>query len=558
MPSLTSGWPNLACSLAMRRWQAIASSPPPPSAKPFTAAITGFPHVSSRRSTAWPRSARALPSNGPCWARSPMSAPATKALGPAPVRIAPRISSPVARRSATSASSAITWSFSALSLSGRLMVINATPSLISKRRVWYSMRKSYHENAECGMRSAECECGPRFPVRPSNYTPHSALRISFLLMPVQAIAWTPSGAVRIVDQRALPEAHIERDLESVAAMVEAIRTLQVRGAPLIGIAAAMGLVAGLRDERGAPRERFLARVEELAAPLAAARPTAVNLRWALGRLPRVAAQAPGDGAAPWDRLESQATAIWEEDRAMCRRIGEAGLPLVPDGAAVLTHCNAGALATGGIGTALAPIYLAHEAGRRVHVYVDETRPVLQGARLTAWELAHAGIRCTVIADAAAGALMRQARVDLVLVGADRIAANGDFANKIGTYALAVLARHHGVPFYCAAPSSTIDPALADGDGIPIEQRGPEEGKTLAGRPVAPAAAAALNPAFDVTPARYVSGVVTDRGLEQPPFGDGGGRRGGAPPSPWWEAPRAPRRKPGGRPPSGGAVPGGAR
>ena len=177
-----------------------------------------------------------------------------------------------------------------------------------------------------------------------------------------------------------------------------------------------------------------------------------------------------------------------------------------------------ALATGGIGTALAPVYLAHEAGRRVHVYVDETRPVLQGARLTAWELAHAGIRCTVIADAAAGALMRQAQVDLALVGADRIAANGDFANKIGTYALAVLALHHGVPFYCAAPSTTIDATLADGDGIPIEQRPVEEVKTLAGRPIAPAAAGALNPAFDVTPARYVTGYLMERGIVKPPFG----------------------------------------
>src|SRR5207249_962213 len=298
-------------------------------------------------------------------------------------------------------------------------------------------------NAECGVRSVNAGLASPCDLPITLRIPHSALRISFLRMPVQAIAWTPSGAVRIVDQRALPEAHIERDLESAAAMAEAIRTLQVRGAPLIGIAAAMGLVAGLRDERGAPRERFLARVEQLAAPLAAARPTAINLRWALDRMRRVAAQAPGEGAALWDRLKSEATAIWEEDRAMCRSIGEAGLPLVPDGAAVLTHCNAGALATGGIGTALAPVYLAHEAGRRVHVYVDETRPVLQGARLTAWELAHAGIRCTVIADAAAGALMRQAEVDLTLVGADRIAANGDFANKIGTYALAVLGLDQG-------------------------------------------------------------------------------------------------------------------
>jgi len=341
-------------------------------------------------------------------------------------------------------------------------------------------------------------------------------------MPVQAIAWSPSGAVRIVDQRALPETKVERDLETGDAVADAIRTLQVRGAPLIGITAAMGLVAGTRDLRAAPRDRFLAGLDELVRLLGVTRPTAVNLRWALDRMARVAAETPGGwgGAAIWERLQAEATAIWEEDRAMCRRIGEAGLPLVPDGAKVLTHCNAGALATGGIGTALAPIYLAHDAGRRVHVFVDETRPVLQGARLTAWELVHAGIPCTVIADAVSGSLMRQAQVDLVIVGADRIAANGDFANKIGTYSLAVLALHHGVPFYCAAPSTTIDAALADGDGIPIEQRGPEEVKTIAGRPVAPAAAAALNPAFDVTPARYVSAFVTDRGLEQPPFGDG--------------------------------------
>jgi len=320
-------------------------------------------------------------------------------------------------------------------------------------------------------------------------------------MSVQAIAWSPSGAVRIVDQRALPEARIERDLDSVEAVADAIRTLQVRGAPLIGIAAAMGLVAALRGERGAPRADFLARVAALVPVLAATRPTALNLRWALDRMARVASETAGEGAALWERLHAEATAIWEEDRAMCRRIGEAGLPLFPDGTKVLTHCNAGALATGGIGTALAPIYLAHEAGRRVQVFVDETRPVLQGARLTAWELTHAGIPCTVIADAVAGSLMRAAGVDLVIVGADRIAANGDFANKIGTYSLAVLARHHGVPFYCAAPSSTIDGTLADGAGIPIEQRPAEEVKTLAGRHIAPAAAAALNPAFDVTPAR---------------------------------------------------------
>src|SRR5438034_725861 len=317
--------------------------------------------------------------------------------------------------------------------------------------------------------------------------PRSVFRVMFRSMSVQAIAWSPTGAVRIIDQRALPEARLERDLEGAEAVAEAIRTLQVRGAPLIGIAAAMGLVAGTRELRGAPREQFLARLGQLVELLAAARPTAVNLRWALDRMASVAAALSGDGSALWERLQAEATAIWEEDRAMSRRIGEAGLPLVPDGAKVLTHCNAGALATGGIGTALAPIYLAHEAGRTLHIFVDETRPVLQGARLTAWELSHAGIRCTLIADAAAGSLMRQAKVDLVLVGADRIAVNGDFANKIGTYPLAVLARHHGVPFYCAAPSSTIDASLQDGDGIPIEQRSPDEVKTVAGRPAAPEA-----------------------------------------------------------------------
>jgi methylthioribose-1-phosphate isomerase len=337
-------------------------------------------------------------------------------------------------------------------------------------------------------------------------------------MTVQAIAWSPSGAVRIIDQRALPEVQVERDLETAEAVADAIQTLQVRGAPLIGIAAAMGLVAGTRALRAGSREVLLARLAELAARLAATRPTAVNLRWALDRMLRVAQQTQGGAAALWERLQIEASAIWEEDRAMCRRIGEAALPLVPDGATVLTHCNAGALATGGIGTALAPIYLAHEAGRHVAVFVDETRPLLQGARLTAWELAHAGVPCTLIADGAAGSLMRQAKIDIVIVGADRIAANGDFANKIGTYSLAVLALHHGVPFYCAAPSSTIDCALADGDAIPIEQRAPDELKTLAGRLVAPAGVAALNPAFDVTPARYVTGFVTDRGVQRPPFG----------------------------------------
>lgn len=337
-------------------------------------------------------------------------------------------------------------------------------------------------------------------------------------MPIQAISWSPSGAVRIIDQRALPEAEITRDLESAEAVADAIRTLQVRGAPLIGIAAAMGLVAAMREHRTVPRAAFLDRLKQRATLLGAARPTAVNLRWALDRMFKTAEATAGDGGDLWERLRAEAAAIWEEDRAMCRRIGEHGLSILSDGANVLTHCNTGALATGGIGTALAPIYLAHEQGRRVHVYVDETRPLLQGSRLTAWELLHAGISCTLITDATAATLMRQAKVDTVLVGADRICGNGDFANKIGTYGLAVLARHHGVPFYCAAPWSTVDASLADGDLIPIEQRAPGEVTELAGRPIAPAGTPALNPAFDVTPARYVTGFITDRGIVQPPFG----------------------------------------
>jgi methylthioribose-1-phosphate isomerase len=340
-------------------------------------------------------------------------------------------------------------------------------------------------------------------------------------MTIQAITWSPSGAVRIVDQRALPDTVVHRELETIDDAAGAIRTLQVRGAPLIGIAAAMGLVAGLRDARRSvgARDAFLARLRKAAACLAETRPTAINLRWALTRMIAIAERTHGDAAAVWERLRVEATAIWEEDRAMCRRIGEAGLPLLLDGANVLTHCNAGALATGGIGTALAPIYLAHEAGRRVHVYVDETRPVLQGARLTAWELSEAGVPCTLLVDGAAGTLLRDARVDLVLVGADRIAANGDFANKVGTYPVAVLARQHGVPFYCCAPSSTIDPTTPGGEAIPIEARAADEVKSIAGRPIAPRAVQAFNPAFDVTPARYVTGFITERGIVHPPFLD---------------------------------------
>ena len=335
-------------------------------------------------------------------------------------------------------------------------------------------------------------------------------------MPIQAISWSPSGAVRIIDQRALPEAEITRDLESAESVADAIRQLQVRGAPLIGITAAMGLVAGLREQRAASRGEFLTRLQELAGMLVTTRPTAVNLRWALDRMRRVAEATSGDGSDLWERLRVEATTIWEEDRAMCRKIGEHGLTILPDGANVLTHCNTGALATGGIGTALAPIYLAHEQGRRVHVYVDETRPLLQGSRLTAWELRHAGVPSTLITDATAGTLMRQARVDVILVSADRICATGDFANKIGTYGLAVLAKHHEVPFYVAAPVSTLDPDCPDGGAIPVERRRAEEVVSLGGVAVAPEGVEVENRAFDVTPASLVTAYVTEEGVARSP------------------------------------------
>jgi len=335
---------------------------------------------------------------------------------------------------------------------------------------------------------------------------------------VHAVRWADGReAVRIVDQRLLPERFVERELQTLDDVCEAITTLAVRGAPAIGIAGAMGLAVAVQREASGDRARFDACVSDAAARIRETRPTAVNLPWALARAVDAARRAPGDAAAALEALRDEATRILEEDRAMCRRIGECGLPLVPDGARVLTHCNAGALATGGIGTALAPVYLAALEGRRVQVWADETRPLLQGSRLTAWELARAGIPVTVIADAMAAALMRTRQVDLVLVGADRIAANGDVANKIGTYALAVLARHHGIPFYVAAPSSTIDAATPTGDAIEIEQRDGDEIRRGFGRPTAPADAAVWNPAFDVTPAALITGIITDVALHRPPF-----------------------------------------
>lgn len=340
--------------------------------------------------------------------------------------------------------------------------------------------------------------------------------------PPETIRWSEDEAgLVILDQTELPERRQERELRTLEEVAEAIRSLRVRGAPLIGITAAMGVAAlarrAVREEPEVTLDVLRARIDRWCERLEETRPTAVNLAWALRRM-RGAVDRDGDGAeALADRLHEEAERIREEDRAMCRRIGEHAVELLRDGGTAVTHCNAGALATGGIGTALAPLYVAHERGWKFRVFADETRPLLQGSRLTAWELSQAGIDVTVVADGMAGALMERERPDLVLVGADRIAANGDVANKIGTYGLAVLARHHGVPFYVLAPTSTVDLELASGEEIPIEHRSADEIRRGFGALTAPEDVAAWSPAFDVTPAAMVEAIVTERGVCRPPY-----------------------------------------
>jgi methylthioribose-1-phosphate isomerase len=320
------------------------------------------------------------------------------------------------------------------------------------------------------------------------------------------IAWS-SGSIRILDQNALPVEERYVELTSLEDVARAIETLAVRGAPLIGIAAAYGvaLAVGTRGSGEAGKV-----ISEAVARLQRTRPTAVNLHAALARMQRLGLELGGDAEA----LLAEARRIHDEDAAMCRRIGEIGLPLVPDGAVVMTICNAGRLATGGIGTALAPVYLAHEAGRRVEVIVPETRPLLQGARLTAWELSRSGIACTLITDGMMASRLRQGDVTCVLTGADRIAANGDFANKVGTYGLALAAREHDVPLYVAAPSTSVDLTTPTGDSIPIEARAASEVTGFGGRRTAPEVPV-WNPAFDVTPSTLVRAFLTDRGRMDP-------------------------------------------
>ena len=336
---------------------------------------------------------------------------------------------------------------------------------------------------------------------------------------VPTIEWTDK-AVRILDQTKLPHLVVYRDCTDYRMVAQAIRELAIRGAPAIGVAAAMGAALGARQIQSHDRTDFLNQFHRICDEIRTARPTAVNLFWAVDRVERAAKSSLADST---DALKEELVALGklmlDEDIVLNKQLGRVGATLIPDQASILTHCNTGSLATGGYGTALGVIRAAVEAGKRVRVYIDETRPVLQGARLTAWELLQDQIPCTLITDSMAGSLMRRGKIDLCIVGADRIAANGDTANKIGTYSVAVLAKAHRLPFYVAAPMSTIDFSLRSGKSIPIEERDPEEVTSLptaSGRvATAPKGVPVYNPAFDVTPANLIRAIITERGAVPP-------------------------------------------
>jgi len=333
------------------------------------------------------------------------------------------------------------------------------------------------------------------------------------------IEWTGDGVV-MIDQRKLPSAEVYVTCTTAPQVAKAIKTMIIRGAPAIGVAAAMGIALGMRKSKATGTTRFAAEFQNTCDLMGATRPTAVNLFWAIDRMKRTfadAAQAGFSVAEITQRLETEALRIHDEDVASCRSMGAHGATLVPDPARILTHCNAGALATAGYGTALGVIRAAVEQGKTIAVLADETRPFLQGARLTAWELVKDGIDTTVITDNMTGTMMRQGHVDLVVVGADRIAANGDVANKVGTYGVAVLAKEHGIPFYVAAPISTVDLNTPDGGLIPIEERSEREVTHVGSTRLTPAGARIRNPAFDITPAKYVTAIVTERGIARPPY-----------------------------------------
>jgi methylthioribose-1-phosphate isomerase len=327
-------------------------------------------------------------------------------------------------------------------------------------------------------------------------------------------------AIVMVDQRKLPGQEIYIRCRTAQEVARAIRTMVIRGAPAIGVSAAMGIALGMRRSTAKGTKQFAVEFQKICDMMASTRPTAVNLFWAIDRMKRVFAEAAQAGQSTGDiaeRLEREARAIHDEDVASCRTMGAFGAEVVPDGARVLTHCNAGALATAGYGSALGVIRAAVEKGKRIAVFADETRPFLQGARLTAWELVRDGIETTVITESMAGPLMRAGEIDIVVVGADRIAANGDTANKIGTYTVAVLAREHGIPFYVAAPWSTIDLSTKNGDAIPIEERAPREVTHFGSTQLAPDGAHVRNPSFDVTPAKYITAIITEKGIYRAPF-----------------------------------------
>ncbi len=324
----------------------------------------------------------------------------------------------------------------------------------------------------------------------------------------------------MVDQRKLPAQELYVRCRTSQEVAKAIRTMVIRGAPAIGVAAAMGIALGMRKSTAKGTKQFAVEFQKTCDMMAATRPTAVNLFWAIDRMKRIFAEGAQAGESPEelaDRLGREARAIHDEDVASCRTMGAHGASLVPDGARVLTHCNAGALATAGYGTAIGVIRAAIEQGKKIAVFADETRPFLQGARLTAWELVREGVNTTVITESMAGPLMRAGEIDVVVVGADRIAANGDTANKIGTYTVAVLAHEHKIPFYVAAPLSTIDLATPDGDRIPIEERDQREVSHLGSSRLTPIGAKIRNPAFDVTPHRYIHGIITERGVFTAPY-----------------------------------------
>ena len=335
---------------------------------------------------------------------------------------------------------------------------------------------------------------------------------------IDTLGWVGKvdGYVRMIDQTRLPVEFLEIDCRDVASVVEAIKMLRVRGAPAIGIAAAYGVCVGMQSAVDKDEAAFFAHLEEVVDLLAASRPTAVNLFWALDRMKQKATGLRGRPSPEIaEALLAEARTIHEEDRQICRDIGRHGAELLGDGDGVLTHCNAGGLATADYGTALAVMFAAAESGKRLHVFADETRPLLQGARLTAWELQQRQIDVTVICDSMAAVVMREGRVQAVITGADRIAANGDVANKIGTYGVALLAAAHKIPFYVAAPISTFDMSLPDGSEIPIEQRDPKEITHGFGRRTAPEGVGVYNPAFDVTPAELIEALICERGIIRP-------------------------------------------